>query len=95
MWASLFAEEIPLTILEKNKEVKKLLLEMTLQFEEDSILIIERDSGEIFDLTDPEMKIDGISSFILERLLHVQKDKSNQTTTGYNRNLIRLSHHCG
>ena len=94
MWASLFAEEIPLTILEKNKEVKKLLLEMTLQFEEDSILIIERDSGEIFDLTDPEMKIDGISSFILERLLHVQKDKSNQTTTGYNRNLIRLSHHC-
>ena len=89
--AALFTEEILLTIIEKNGDAKKpLLTEITLFFEDDSVLLIERDSGEIFDITDPDLKIDGLSSFILEGLMESHKEKAYQTTTGYNRNIMRF-----
>ena len=89
--AALFTEEIGLTLIEKNKAVRKpLLVEISLLFEKDSVLLIERDSGVIFDVTDPELKIDGLSSFVINGLLNAQKEKAYLTTTGYNRNMIRL-----
>ncbi len=57
---------------------------------ESSVLLIERDSGVIFDVTDPELKIDGLSSFVINGLLNAQKEKAYLTTTGYNRNMIRF-----
>ena len=66
-------------------------MEISLFFEKDSILLIERDSGVIFDITDPELKVDGLSSFVINGLLNAQKEKAYLTTTGYNRNMIRLS----
>ena len=39
----------------------------------------------IFDVTDPELKIDGLSSFVINGLLNAQKEKAYLTTTGYNR----------
>ena len=90
--ASLFAEEIGLTILEKNKQAKKpVLFELSLFFEEDSVLLIERDAGELFDITDPNMQIKGLSSFILSGLMEAHKEKAYLVTTGYNRNMIRFS----
>ena len=89
--AALFTEEILLTIIEKNGDAKKpLLTEITLFFEDESVLLIERDGGQIFDITDPELKIDGLSSFILEGLMEAHKEKAYQTTTGYNRNIMRF-----
>ena len=89
--AALFTEEIGLTLIEKNKAVRKpLLVEISLLFEKDSVLLIERDSGVIFDVTDPELKIDGLSSFVINGLLNAQKEKAYLTTTGYNRNMIRF-----
>ena len=44
----------------------------------------------IFDVTDPELKIDGLSSFVINGLLNAQKEKAYLTTTGYNRNMIRF-----
>ena len=90
--AALFTEEIALTILEKNKHAKKpVLVEISLFFEKDSVLIIERDSGELFDLTDPDLHIDGLSGFVLSGLMEAQKEKVYLVTTGYNRNMIRFS----
>lgn len=91
--ASLFVEEIGLTILEKNKPAKKpVLIELSLFFEPDSVLIIERDSGELFDLTDPDLQIRGLSGFILSGLMEAHKEeKAYLVTTGYNRNMIRFS----
>ena len=90
--AALFTEEIGLTILEKNKKSKKqLLFELSLFFEEDSVLIVERDSGELFDATDTDMHIKGLSGFILSGLLESHKEKTYLVTTGYNRNMIRFS----
>ncbi len=87
--ASLFAEEIGNTIYERNKDKnRKIYIEYSVIFETDSVTIIERDSGEIFDMTDPDLKISGLSSFVLNGLMSSHKEKAYQVTTGYNRNMI-------
>lgn len=90
--ASLFVEEIGLTVLEMNKDAKKpILIELSVFFDNDSALIIERDSGILFDLTNPDVEIKGLSGFTLSGLMNAQKEKAYLVTTGYNRNMIRFS----
>ena len=90
--AALFTEEIGLTVLEHNRQAKKpLLIELSLFFEADRVLIIERDSGILFDLTDPDAQIKGLSGFILSGLMEAHDEKAYLVTTGYNRNMIRFS----
>ena len=90
--AALFAEEIGLTILEKNRKAKKpVLIEYSLFFDPDSVLIIERDSGELFDITDPDLDVQGLSGFIINGLMKAHEEKAYLVTTGYNRNMIRFS----
>ena len=89
--AALFAEELGLTILERNRQTKKpILIEFSLFFEPDSVLVIERDSGELFDITDPDLNIQGLSGFVINGLLEAHKEKAYLVTTGYNRNMIRF-----
>lgn len=89
--AALFVEEIGLTIIEKNKQAKKpVLIELSLFFEDGSVLIIERDSGTLFDITDPDLRVDGLSSMIISGLMDSQEEKAYLVTTGYNRNIIRF-----
>ena len=90
--AALFAEEIGLTVLEKNRKAKKpVLIEYSLFFDPDSVLIIERDSGELFDITDPDLDVQGLSGFIINGLMKAHEEKAYLVTTGYNRNMIRFS----
>ncbi|MBP5293872.1 MAG: hypothetical protein J6023_07090 [Clostridia bacterium] len=90
--AALFTEEIGLTVLDVNKPSKKpVQIELSLFFENDHVLIIERDSGKLFDLTDPDAEIKGLSGFILSGLMEAHEDKAYLVTTGYNRNMIRFS----
>ena len=89
--AALFTEEIGLTILESNKQAKKpLLIELSLFCEADNVLMIERDSGKLFDLTDPDNQIKGLSGFTLSGLMEAHSEKAYLVTTGYNRNMIRF-----
>ncbi len=89
--AALFTEEIALVILENNQKAKKpVMIELSLYLENDSVLIIERDSGKLFDLTDPDAQIRGLSGFILSGLMEAHQEKAYLTTTGYNRNMIRI-----
>ncbi len=90
--AALFTEEILLTVLEKNRKRKRRLqAEITLLFDRDSVQLIERDNGEIFDDTDQNMKVDGFSSYVLSRLMVVHQEKMYLTTTGYNRTMMQFS----
>lgn len=90
--AALFTEEIGLTILESNKQAKKpLLIELSIFYEADKVVIIERDSGKLFDLTDPDNQIKGLSGFTLSGLMEAHDEKAYLVTTGYNRNVIRFS----
>ena len=89
--AALFTEEIGLTILEGNSKAKKpVLIELSLFFEDDYVQIIERDSGKLIDLTDPDAPIQGLSGFILSGLMEAHQEKAYLVTTGYNRNMIRF-----
>jgi len=89
--ATLFIEEIGLTILEINRPANKpILIELSLFLEHDSVLIIQRDSGKLFDLTDSDAQISGLSGFVLGSLMESQREKAHLVTTGYNRNMIRL-----
>ena len=90
--AGLFVEEMGLTILEKNKKSKKpVLVELSLVYDRDSVLVIVRDSGKLFDLTDSDSQVEGLSGFVLSALMESKKDKAYLVTTGYNRNMIRFS----
>ncbi len=90
--AALFVEEIGLTILERNQKAKKpVLIELSLFFEEGSVFIIERDSGVLFDLTQSDIQVGELSSFILSGMMEAHKEKAYLVTTGYNRNMIRFS----
>ena len=90
--AALFVEEIGLTILERNKNAKKpILIELSLIYEAGTVLIIERDSGMLFDITASDVQIGELSSFILSGLMEAHKEKAYLVTTGYNRNMIRFS----
>ena len=81
-----------MTILECNKQAKKpILIELSLFFEVDHVLIIERDSGILFDLTDPDAETKGLSGFVLSGLMEAHDEKAYLVTTGYNRNMIRFS----
>ena len=89
--AAWFTEEMGLSILERNRKMKKpLLIELSLFLKEDSVLMIERDSGELFDLTDSDLAVKGLSSFVLSGLMTAQQEKNYLVTTGYNRNMIRF-----
>ena len=89
--AALFTEEIGLTVLDVNKQSKKpVQVELSLFFEDDHVLIIERDSGKLFDPTDPDAEIKGLSGFILSGLMEAHDEKAYLVTTGYNRNIIRF-----
>lgn len=90
--AALFTEEIGLTILESNQPSKKsILIELSLFFEDNQVLIIERDSGKLFDLTDPDAEVKGLSGFTLSGLMEAHNEKAYLVTTGYNRNMMRFS----
>ena len=68
-----------------------MLIELSLFYEGDSVLIVERDSGDLFDLTDSYSQVKGLSSFILTGLMKAHDEKKYLVTTGYNRNMIRFS----
>lgn len=87
----LFVEEVGIAIIDKNSQKKKApLIEYSLFYEEDSVLIIERDSGELFDLTNPDNPIEALNVFVLDALMESHKEKAYLVTTGYNRNIIRF-----
>ena len=87
--ASLFVEEIGLTILEKNSRNKKpVLIEISVLLNEGQAAVIERDSGIIFDITDTDLQIEGLSGYVLGNLMVHQQGKAHIITTGYNRNMI-------
>ena len=91
-YAALFVEEIGLTILARNKKAKKpVLIELSLFYEGGSVLVVERDSGMLFDLTESDAQVVELSSFILSGLMEAHQEKAYLVTTGYNRNMIRFS----
>ncbi len=76
-------------LYERNSQ-KDVLVEYSVTFDEDKAKLIIRDSGVIFDITDPDLEIKGLSSFVLNGLMNAQKEKDYIPTTGYNKNMIQF-----
>ena len=90
--AGLFVEEMGLAILKANGDAKKpILIELSLFFEPDSVLVIQRDSGKLFDITDPAYPIEDINEVLLNGIISSLDEKAYLVTTGYNRNMLRFT----
>lgn len=86
---SLLIEETFMLITEKNPG-KHILAECTTDLNEEVCLIL-RDSGVIFDITDTDLYVSSLRAYVVAGVMVRQKKKAYLTTTGYNRNVFRLS----
>ncbi len=74
-------------LVHKINRGKKVFLQCTVYIGE-NIKIILRDTGKIFDLTDPDEEIDEISTDVVKALMKEMNYKQNLTTIGANRNIL-------
>lgn len=81
----LILEESYMTIMERN-EGKKVLTECNLLISDQSLRLITRDNGRIFDITDANAKVKDLRSYVLARLMENNPGRSNTTTVSFNRN---------
>ncbi len=56
----------------------------------DGISVIERDDGEIFDITDADAKATSFRAYFVSNLMMAIPARRNMTTTSFNRNVFRL-----
>jgi len=85
----LIAEESYMTIKEKNKKEnpkRKVLSECNILISNDTIRMITRDNGMIFDITDADAKVEDLRSYVLARLMEKNSDRTHVTTISFNRN---------
>jgi len=81
----LIMEESYMTILEVNKN-KPVLSECNLLIADQSLRLITRDNGRIFDITDADAKVKDLRSYMLARLMEHNPERSHVTTISFNRN---------
>lgn len=83
-------EELLLLIAEKNPD-KPAYAECFLRVEEDKVSMVIWDSGKAFDITDTDMRLLSLRSFVVSSLMTVQRDRIYQLSVGLNRCLIQFS----
>jgi len=88
--AALMVEEVFMSVLEHNPPGRKLRGEVTLDFN-DGIVMTMRDDGVIFDVTDVNAKVSSLRAYLVASVMERQTGRMNLVTTGFNRNVFRLS----
>ena len=88
--AALMVEEVFMIVRERNPNRKKLLGEVTLDFN-DGILMTLRDDGVIFDITDADAKVSSLRSYLVASVMERHRDRINLVTAGFNRNVFRFA----
>ncbi len=87
MWASLATEEL-LTVIHDINSRQKVRAELTLDFpEEDTVRLIIRDDGKIFDFSASASSINSLSAFVLARLTR-GCEQDGMAMTGSNRSVL-------
>jgi anti-sigma regulatory factor (Ser/Thr protein kinase) len=90
--AELFVEEMCQAILDANEGAKKpVLIELSLLYDADSVLIIQRDSGKLLDVTDRDQEVSDINGTLLNGIVSSLDEKAYLVTTGYNRHMVRFA----
>ena len=88
--ANVITELVSCTIKKNGNVKKKVLIELSLFFEDASVQIIERDSGELFEFVASDTQVGDLSGCIPIGQTKAQREITYLVTTGYNRNIIRF-----
>ena len=56
----------------------------------DGLMLVLRDDGEIFDITDADARVSSLRSYLVSELMTAIPNRRNLTTTGFNRNIFKL-----
>ena len=86
--APVLVEELLETVRERNG-AKKVRAELTLDLN-GGVEIFERDTGEIFDITDADRRFDSFRAYFVTNAMAEVGQRNNLTTVGFNRNRLRL-----
>lgn len=88
MQASLLVEEV-LMVVKDRARGRRLLGEVTVDLNS-GVLVTLRDDGEIFDITDADLQITSLRSYLVASMMCAHDGRTNLITTGFNRNIFRF-----
>jgi len=86
---ALLVEEVFMAVRERNAD-RALSGEVTLDLNEGVVLVM-RDDGVIFDITDSDQKVSSLRTFLVASVMERHRDRINLVTSGFNRNVFRLA----
>ena len=89
--AGIFAEDMLMSIKEKNPPGAKLDAELMVIRDDAGVRLILRDSGVLFDITEGDCELSSFRNYIISRTITLSEYKSYTIATGYNRNELYLS----
>ncbi len=87
--AALLVEEALMVVRERNAG-KRILAEITIDLNDDAVVLVLRDDGVIFDLTDADAQISSLRTYLVSNLMVKIPYRRNLTTIGFNRNIFRI-----
>jgi hypothetical protein len=86
--AALLVEEALMVVRDRNSG-KCIKAEVTVDLN-DGLMLVLRDDGEIFNITDADARISSLRSYLVSNLMTAIPGRRNLTTTGFNRNVFKL-----
>ncbi len=86
--AALLVEEALMVVHDRNSG-KNIKAEVTVDLN-DGLMLVIRDDGVIFDITDVDARVSSLRSYLVSELMTAIPSRRNLTTTGFNRNVFKL-----
>ena len=86
--ASLLVEEALMVVHDRNSG-KRIKAEVTVDLN-DGLMLVLRDDGEIFNITDADARVSSLRVYFVSNLMTAIPSRRNLTTTGFNRNIFKL-----
>ena len=86
--ASLLVEEALMVVRDRNAG-RRTIAEVTVDMN-DGLMLVLRDDGAIFDITDADARVSSLRSYLVSNLMTALPNRRNLTTTGFNRNVFKL-----
>ena len=86
--ASLLVEEALMVVHDRNSG-KRIKAEVTVDLN-DGLMLVLRDDGEIFNITDADARVSSLRGYLVSNLMTAIPGRRNLTTTGFNRNVFKL-----
>ena len=86
--AALLVEEALMVVHDRNSG-KCIKAEVTVDLN-DGLVLVLRDDGAIFDITDTDARVSSLRSYLVSNLMTAIPSRRNLTTTGFNRNVFKL-----